>query len=360
MAKHQIFLIHGMGNFEPGWSGGIQKQMTDLFGKYQAFRDEGFANDFEFKEITYNQVFEAWRKQWKEGAAKAAEGLVADGLMKNSVAGQLVNLAGSPSGDGFLRTHVMDVVAYRFLLPMAQEVWRSVQNQILGCLKALPKDDAIHYSIISHSLGTAVAYEAFHAMMTVGAGDPGAPLGTAFRPDNVFMLSNVVKPLWNRGAVVYQPVMAPSLSVATGWCFRMANFGHALDPFARLDKFTPPDDWFAQMAPKSRVYQDVTIPAADLQDPNVHAFEHYLGHPMVHVPILRTLAGFQEAVTPAELSAALVQWRSKSLSQTALTKAQDKLKAMATNATGDWGKEINMLLALRELALASKLKDGES
>jgi hypothetical protein len=360
MAKHQIFLIHGMGNFEPGWSAGIQKQLTALFGKYTALREEGAANDFEFQEINYNQVFEAWRSQWKEDAANASKGLVTDGLMDGSAAAQLVKLAGSASGGGFLRTHVLDVVGYRFLLPMAQEVWRSVQNQILGRLRALPKDDAIHYSIISHSLGTAVAYEAFHAMLTVGAGETGAPLGTAFRPDNVFMLSNVVKPLWNRGADVYQPVMSPSLSVDTGWCFRMANFSHTLDPFARLDRFNPPDDWFAHMAPKTRVYQDVTIPAADLQDPNVHSFEHYLSHPMVHVPMLRTLAGFQEAVSPDELTNSLAQWRSKSLTKTALANAQSKLKAMATSNTTKWSKEIDMLVALRELVLASKLKDGES
>lgn len=74
--------------------------------------------------------------------------------------------------------------------------------------------------MIAHSLGTAVAYESYHAMMTDGL--DSVRLATAFRPDNVLMLANVIKPLWNRGGSDYPAVMAPTLSVDQGWCFRMA------------------------------------------------------------------------------------------------------------------------------------------
>ena len=220
MAKHQIFVVHGMGHFEPGWSEVLQRQIVDCFYCFDRFpRAKGFAADIEFKEINYNQVFEAWRKQWREDAQGAASALAAEGLGQG-IAAKLVDLAGKPAGDGFLRTHVLDVIAYRFLLPVAEEVWRSVQKQITGHLKSLPQGDALHSSVIAHSLGTAVAYESYHAMMTDGL--DSVRLATAFRPDNVLMLANVIKPLWNRGGSDYPAVMAPTLSVDQGWCFRMA------------------------------------------------------------------------------------------------------------------------------------------
>lgn len=362
MAKHQVFLLHGMGEYEPGWSVAVQKPLVDALQRYPDWRDDGFVHGVEFKEITYSQVFNAWRQQWQEDAKAAAAALTAEGLSKGAAA-ELVKLAAKPSGGGFLRTHVLDVVAYRFLLPVAQEIWRSVEKQILGHLRGLPRTDALHYTVIGHSLGSAVAYEAFHAMMTQGIDDEGVRLGSAFKPDNVCLVANAVKPLWNRRGTVYQPVMAPSLSTGDGWCFRMASFGHELDPLSQLDRFDPPDSWFPQMAPRRRVYQDITLPAADLQDANVHAFEHYLGHPRVHVPVLRLVTGFPEAVTPEELKAAETEWRSQGLGAAARSQAKAaataRLQGLLTKATEGWGDEIAMLIALRKIAAASALKDGE-
>ncbi|WP_425256754.1 hypothetical protein ACPOLB_14755 [Rubrivivax sp. RP6-9] len=359
MAKHLIFLVHGMGAFEPGWSESTQQQIAGLFGRYEALRKGNWLAEFEFREINYNHVFEAWRQQWRDDAAQAAQALVSNGLHKG-VAKDLVDLAGQAGGDGFLRTHVLDVVLYRFLMPVAQEVWRSLQQQVLGHLKSQPRDDALHYSVIAHSLGTAVTYEGFHAMMTLGPGADGTRLGTAFRPDNVFLVANAVVPLWNRGGSEYAAVMAPTLSVSDGWCFQMANFGHALDPVARLDPFAPPDNWFSPLMPRDEVYLDVTLPAKDMHDENVHALEHYLSHPDVHVPMLRTLAGFRAAVSKDEHAAALADWRKKTLGAKALAKASDKLRAMLVNATADWSKEVGMLLALRQLAGQRARQDGES
>ncbi|MBL8342890.1 MAG: hypothetical protein JNL30_15590 [Rubrivivax sp.] len=354
MAKHQIFLLHGMGSFEPGWSARIQQQIGELFARYPGAA--AFVDDVEFKEITYDAAFEAWRTQWAQDAKGAAGALTAVGLAGGAAA-RLVELSGKASGDNLLRTHVLDVVAYRFLLPVAQEVWRSVQKQITGHLKSLPQGDSLHSSVIAHGLGTAVAYEAYHGMMTDGL--DSVRLASAFRPDNVFLVANAVKPLWNRGGSVYPAVMAPSLSVADGWCFRMASFAHRLDPFARLERFDPPDSWFSPMAPRGEVYLDATIAAEDLQDENVHAFEHYLGHPAVHVPLLRWLS-FDAGISKKEHDAALAQWRTKSLATAAKAKARTRLEAALVSASKDWAREIKMLGLLREIMLASKLKGGES
>jgi hypothetical protein len=359
VSKHQVFLVHGMGEFEAGWSETPRAILAQAVNAYPRLRDNGFASAFEYKEISYNHVFDAWREQWRQDAAKAAKALTAVGL-GSGVADELIKAAGQPAGGGFWRTHVLDVIGYRFLMPVAQEVWRSVQAQILGHLKSFPDDDRPSYSVVAHSLGTAVVYEAFHAMLTNGADGHSAPLGSALRPDNVFMLANVAKPLWNRGGSVYPPLMSPSLANGDGLCFRFANFWHQLDPIARMDRFDPPAAWFPPLSPRDEVYLDVALPVQDLQDANVHAFEHYLGHPLVHVPMLRWLAGFKGAVSKKELDDALVKWRADSLAAKELQRARAKLEGLLVNATADWSSEIAMLLTMRELAAASVLKDGES
>src|SRR5215467_11975897 len=104
MAKHQVFLVHGMGNFEPGWSAGIQQKIRDTFADYKRLKDGGFASAFEFKEITYNRVFEKWREQWRDDAAAAAAA-IGPNLLDQGVAKNLIEAAKAPTGTSFWQTH---------------------------------------------------------------------------------------------------------------------------------------------------------------------------------------------------------------------------------------------------------------
>ena len=352
MSKHIVFLVHGMGNFEPGWSGGVQQQLKDLFATYP--RAAPFGQEIEYREIVYGDVFESWRELWKTEADKAATALKAVGL-DGGVAAELVQLAGAPAGDGFLKTHVLDVVMYRFLLQVSEEVCQSVRAQITEQLLALPDQQSIHYSVIAHSLGTAVTYEAFFGMMTAKE-----PLRVAFRPDNVFMVANAVVPLWNRGGTPYQPIMAPNLGYTDGWCFHLANFRHELDPVAMLIRFQPKLNWFSPLAPKDLVFLDQPIPAEDIQDLNVHALEHYLSHPLVHIPLLRRLS-YEGAVNKTEEKKALSDWRKERFSGAELQAKKGQLEQMlVARATESWADEFIMLKALRAVVPLSKLKGGES
>jgi hypothetical protein len=215
MSKHQIFLVHGMGNFEAGWSEVVRKRLLDALAEYPTLHDAGFADGLEFKEILYNDSFEAWRTQWREDANAATNALTAVGASSEAVKG-LVAAAGAPGGGGFIATHVLDVVAFRFLMPIAQTVCRAVQTQILGHLKAFPANDIPRYSIIAHSLGTSVIYETYQQMLTQVI--DGSLLTPAFRPDNVFMVANTGKLLWNRGGGTAYPACCHQTSSTTAVC----------------------------------------------------------------------------------------------------------------------------------------------
>ncbi len=68
MQKHVIFLVHGMGDFEAGWSRGVASLLQsayDAFGLSQLAR---FEERFLIREIEYNHIFEERRQAWKERA----------------------------------------------------------------------------------------------------------------------------------------------------------------------------------------------------------------------------------------------------------------------------------------------------
>lgn len=357
MSKHQIFFVHGMGRFGDDWADGLIAGFKRLFGRYERVRQQKFVDFFEFRSIRYDQVFEAWRQQWAADAKGTSQALVAGGLTQ-TLANKLLAAAAQPAGDGFLRTHALDVLAYRFNEQIRSEVQQSVRDQINAVLKTLPKGPPIHVNFVAHSLGTAVLYETYHGLLTQDGAD-GSAFPNAVLPDNVFMLANVAAPLWSRGGPSpYPATMAPNLSETVGWCLHLANFGHALDPVAQLGPFSPPASWFKVHAPREEVYADVALRAQDIQDENVHAFEHYLGHPAVHVHMLRQLTS-PRLIGADELKEALAEWRSKTLVADALASARKRLRAALAQSAGDWAARLAVLQAVREIAATSKLKGGE-
>jgi len=102
------------------------------------------------------------------------------------------------------------------------------------------------------------------------------------------------------------------------------------------------------------------LPADDIQDLNVHAFEHYLGHPDVHVPILRLLTGFPSLISDDEQAAAVAEWRRHRLVDQLRAQVQARLEGMRTGPTPGFGPEIVSLLAFREAVLQRGKPAGES
>ena len=128
---HHIFLVHGMGDFKDGWSTSgtpsIEKQLKDLFDSYDDTKP--VAKRFQFHEINYNKVFEAWREKWKELSTSAAAAAKALNISAG-IARDLIKLGGAPAGDGFLRTHILDVALYRLARPITEEVMLVVNDKI--------------------------------------------------------------------------------------------------------------------------------------------------------------------------------------------------------------------------------------
>lgn len=357
MPRHQIFLVHGMGEFEPGWSDGIVQQLGGLFDSYPVLKEEGWREFFEFKELRYDQVFEAWRQQWRDDAASVA-GTLTQLKLDSGAARHLVDAARAPTGNSFWQTHVLDVVGYRYMLAVAQEVWRELQTQMLAHLQSFPS--LPDYSVIAHSLGSAVAYEALHAMISA---TPSLPSGQ--RPVHFLAVSNTARLLWNRTADVYDKKVGPSVTDHQGLCNHFMNLRHELDPVCQVQSFHPPAPrWFSEPSTAERVYTDVLLPAADIssQQPNIHSMEHYLSHPLVHVPLLRRLAGADSVISTRQANQALDEWREGRLLDQKAATWQQQLKNLAAGESTGFASELRMLIGLRELlaSLPGRKADGES
>jgi len=351
---HHIFVIHGMGTFEDGWTTkgkpSLQDRIKGLFALYPGTAAE--VDGIEIEELNYNDVFEQWRKRWEETGKKA--GAVAEAFeITTGVADRLVKLSNVTAGDDFVRTHVLDVVLFRFMEMVSENVIAKIVDRFIRRVReVLERDKGSRYSIIAHSLGTVVAYEAFHAAIT----DKKDPLPPRDRPNSVVLVSNVVVPLWKRGSKpgkdVYVRPMAPNLEMNEGWCFILNNVNHRLDPASRIGPFDPPDAWFSSGVDRDTVYKDIWLPEKDVQQLNVHDLWHYLSHPLVHVPLLRQLVS-PGSITDDECSIQVDRWRAQSKEKIQQTAAA-KLGELLLKLDQDAFNQIALLIAAQDVFKGKK------
>ena len=292
MAKHLLFLVHGVGDTKPDWSKPIQDLVRTLYARYQVAKFMPFDQYFAFSEINYNDKFDARRAAWKHAADSVVKALGVGG-MKPEVINTLTKWSAEPAKDDFLNTHALDVVMYRFLSLEAEQVRTAVQEQILKELAAQPANDTVHWSVIAHSLGTSVTHDVLHQLFSPNRPTAWGTLPPGlFKPHVVMMLANVSRLLENTDFFgpdgdAYRSAVRPGSTPSDGACDYFINVRHECDPIPKPRLFRPADDWPNTTARAQGRYIDVTINA--IEQPNVHDFAHYLKNPKTHVPLFRLL-----------------------------------------------------------------------
>ena len=304
MAKHVIFLVHGMGEFAKGWSADIQKQIAAAYSTYAISKVLAFNDFYRFEEINYNQHFDKLRKKWRDDA-KAVGAELKKGGLETSAVGKLT-AAGGKAGteDEFLSSHVLDVVLYRFVPMVAEAARTEVAKRILDTLVAAPALDPPRWSIVAHSLGTAVTHDALHALFTQGV--KGQTLIGKTKADVVMMIANVSRLLEDPSVDVYKSVVRPSASPAEGICRYYVNARHEWDPIPIPKAFKPLDDWPDVPTRQEDRFRSVTINA--FQHKNIHGFGHYLSNPKVHVALFNALVPMKAAIPDDEAKEASMKF----------------------------------------------------
>jgi hypothetical protein len=301
MARHVIFAIHGMGDHDADWCDSVAATLEKLYGQYAFAKLLPFADQFEVKPLFYNDKFDALRKKW-ESAANEVLALMKPGPHGGGAIAEMTAWAAGANRKSFLRTHVLDVLLYRFCPTVTDQVRAAVHHQLMRGIRG-----AKQWSAIAHSLGTSVLHDTLVWMF-----DPASPAALppqGFRMEVLAMVANVSRVLessengtrWD----AYRSVVQPNVKVTKGVCNSFLNVCHNWDPIPVPKKFKPTADW--PDAPTREVpsaFQDIAID--EIEKPKmVHDFEHYLRNPGVHIPLFRTLLALPDVISREEEKAAV-------------------------------------------------------
>ncbi len=265
--------------------------LGDLYKKYEKLADRPIETRIKFHEINYDNIFQDLADNWAEKSASLRTML---GTAGNPLLVRMLDeLSDASKTEGnFVWSHAADIVLYRLTAEVRMAIRASVARQIAaGIQEDLNARQECQFSIMAHSLGTAVAHDSLHALM---AGTEAVG-GKAFSPPNtravlLMQVANVSRALETAPDVYqshYQP--GPFSDAGPHGANYFFNCRHVLDPFTVLRKFNPigwPADCFRE------------IEVRHLHDKNVHGFQHYLENPAVHIPFFRAvtndLAGFRK------------------------------------------------------------------
>jgi len=300
VGKHLIFLVHGMGRygvfedgaFKPNQKGWFAEAVSALRSSYDTFAKTGIGGGVDFDQrfdvvpILYDDVFEHVRTAW----AKQAEAWTQLGLTSGFI-GQVRQVLEQKDKDAFLWTHAADVAFYA--IPIVREnVKLAVVDQMLAELsKRISAGPFDSWTIIGHSLGTAVVHDSMRLLQhrAIETFQQWLP------PRGVCMIANVARALSDKDATAYDEVMAPTDPTWERPGYYL-NINHALDPFTRIDPFAPTTGGW--VAPGSRyrnlsglkdflLTKEVIDWAEDRTDMDKfaalvpHGFTHYLRQPRV-------------------------------------------------------------------------------
>lgn len=300
MAKHVIFLVHGMGPFTEGWSASTKDQLKNLYSTYKVAKTLPFDSLFRFEEITYNTLFDKIRKRWKTDTEAVLKQLKADGIEKG-VTTAITKASAALGTEDFLSTHVLDVVLYKFTA-VREAIKTLVSNRIFNTLLKDPSGDLPRWSIIAHSLGTAVTHDSLHALFTQTIGGGNQMLLGTTKADVLMMMANVSRVLEEDSVDVYLSATRPGARPEAGVCRYFINAKHEWDPIPRVKEFRPLDDWPDVETRQEKRFVPVKINA--IQSKDVHAMSHYLSNPKVHVEFFRRIIPAMELISDEEFAKA--------------------------------------------------------
>lgn len=300
MAKHLLFFIHGMGKHDDTWHEPGLKVLKASFDEYPLLKKHfEFDDTFEPVPVVYDNEFEDLRKRWGQDVADVKAALLGDldgvdETRKQLVQNKMDDISEwtGAGGDTFFATHAMDVILYRFFKTVRMNVNIQVANQIGQMIKGadgvLPS-----WSVLAHSLGTAVCHNTLHSMYSTEFPN-GITLRTEdTRPRVVMMVSNLSRVLQLPSLPVLDEIshVRPGSALSGRCCMYYLNVRHRLDPFTIPKPFAP-DTWPEAETYNSKQYQHI-VPSHFLikRLEEVHDFDHYLRNPRVHVPFFRAVLG---------------------------------------------------------------------
>jgi hypothetical protein len=309
--KPLVFLLHGMGDYSDGWSkpfiaaldGAIQENdYAELVIRQTG--GKSIEDSLELVPINYSTYCSALIKSWNDKSKDAID--LASPAMKPKVERAVGWLnASEMQKNSFVWTHLLDVFFWLTNSNIRNLIKNLVADTITDAILARRRKDEFDRfstSLVSHSLGTAVAH---HTIQDIASG--AWKSGTnGFSPswfhfDTMHTIANVSKLLaFDPNYPVYDGFVRPgAYGDPSSYTLYFCDYRHPLDPFCLPAPFSP-TDW--------------PVALLDAQEPshihqlNVHALEHYAANPVVHIRLLRGWFGYN-CISPKEEIAAIKSFK---------------------------------------------------
>jgi hypothetical protein len=208
-----------------------------------------------------------------------------------------------------------------------------VLDTMRPAIKALPA--SANWSVIAHSLGTAVTHDALD-MLWSGKNEDGTDTGFEPRHEQALlmaMIANVSRVLQSNPKA-FDGTVKPGLAGQSGrGCLQFLTCRHKLDPFC-IPKMFRPELWPDADSAEKGIYQYVEI--EHIHEANVHGLTHYLRNPATHIPVFRKLT-FKNAITIDEENAAIAEFRHfGDIGEAAAIKIKQRLEDMAPGISAAW------------------------
>jgi hypothetical protein len=285
---------------------------------------------------------------WRDSTAALGTAIKNFGISAPLVE-ELDKLASATNRETFINTHVVDVLMYRALRQVAGMVRESVRSQILEALTKRGNIGEVRWSVIAHSLGTAVIHDSLQGLYSESSLNPDANFTGVTRPTTLAMIANVSRVLEDGGNFdVYTSRVRPGADNRAG-CLFYLNARHEWDPFTQPKKFAPMSNWPSMEARARELFVDCQI--RDIGQLNVHALEHYLDNPLVHGPLFNSLLGLpaRKWVLDRDVIATAHAAYVLTLKQDLMDAALKKLKALRLGEEDKWAVILKSWLSMLKI-----------
>ncbi len=294
MARHVLFVVHGMGVHEADtWLDEVKQKLDEISRRYPTFKDSGWPADVTVVPVNYDDILCNVLKQWQDGAGAVSQFASQQQIKLGGTLGWLDGIAAEHPP--FFWSHLADVVIYRFFNLYQERIRASVVRQIVQGVKDHAGWDLGRCTVLAHSLGTAVAHDALQVMATQPLGGAGPFRPPQARLDSIFMLANVSR-LLQTDFPAYDSFVRPGPNESkSSLCSAFFDFRHELDPCLVVRRFAP-----VHFQGRYFLHEDLF----HYRQWNIHGLTHYLDHPRVHIPLLNRVMG-GSAITRAQMRAAV-------------------------------------------------------
>lgn len=352
MAKHTLFLVHGMGVHQgTQWSDEIWKKLVECSERYPHFKERKKLDEYaEPAPVEYDGLVQKTLARWDKNATSFGDFALANGLPGADSLDWLTGVAADDAG--FLMSHVADVVICRLFRLESEEIKTNIQLRIFKEIQRKRAQDArARFSLMAHSLGTSIAHDALAEMGVVERiGDDINTFNTQnFRFASIHMIANVSRLLQTKPKA-YESVVRPgSNRTKNRYCGRMYCHRHELDPITMPKPFDPVAWGNDFELTNLRHYRGW----------NVHGWLHYLDNPKVHIPLLKSISK-SSAITPRQYREAVNDYPrfGGDLENLAVAQAKiSELHGMAQEIDEDKGLEENYLALCKLWTAVEELKD---